>query len=171
MPEKFSSDDRAYLRLVARCLWQPGLQRHLDLSDVVQDALGEAHACQAQFRGTTPEEWRGWLRTILKRKLLRAIDNQPGEASVNESSRRLEDALAAEQTSPSQGAVRNEQLERLALALDQLPEAERVAVELKYVHDCSVEFISGTMGRTPDAVGGLLKRGKERLKRLLEERP
>jgi DNA-directed RNA polymerase specialized sigma24 family protein len=42
-------------------------------------------------------------------------------------------------------------------------------VELKYLHGCSVEFISQHMGRTGAAVGGLLKRGMHKLRRLLQE--
>jgi len=66
--------------------------------------------------------------------------------------------------------ARRDQMERLADALAKLLEAERTAVELKYLHGCSVEFISQHMGRSRDAVGGLLKRGLHKLRRLLEER-
>jgi RNA polymerase sigma-70 factor (ECF subfamily) len=60
-------------------------------------------------------------------------------------------------------------MERLADALGKLLEAEREAVELKYLHGCSVEFIGHYLGRTEDAVGGLLKRGLQKLRELLKE--
>src|SRR5262245_20688022 len=101
---------RNYLRLVARLLWQPGIQQAIDLSDVVQQTLLKAHAKEKQFRGTTEEEWRGWLRAILKNEVLQMVaGNAPGEVSLNESSRHWEEVLVADHTSPSERALRHEQ--------------------------------------------------------------
>jgi len=159
---------RDYLRLVARLLWQPGIQRRIDMSDVVQQTLLNAHRKLHQFRGQTEAEWRGWLHRILKNVLLEEVRrNPPGEFSLAESSNRLDQAVAGD-TSPSERAFRHEQMERLAAALGQLPEDERTAVELKHLHCCSVQFISQHMGRTGDAVGGLLKRGMRRLRLILQ---
>jgi hypothetical protein len=47
------------------------------------------------------------------------------EATLDASSARLEAWLAADQSSPSQQADRNEQIRRLAQALEMLPEALR----------------------------------------------
>jgi RNA polymerase sigma-70 factor (ECF subfamily) len=166
-----SARDYDYLRLLARLLWRPGVQRRLDLSDVVQETLLQAHKNIDQFRGDTDEQWRGWLRTILWRVLWRAVGhNQLGEASLNESSRHWEEVLAAQHSSPSERALRNELLERLAAALGQLDEDERTAVELQKLYGCSVEFISQYMDRTKLAVGGLLRRGKHKLRLLLREK-
>lgn len=172
------SEDRAYLRLVARWLWKPGLQPRLDPSDVVQRTLEKALGKRDQFRGDTLEAWRAWLRQILVRELLQELrkerDRKKGdelsihERSLDESSKRLEDVLTGDQTSPSQAAIRHEELQRLALALEQMDEDERTAVELKHLHECSVRFISEQLGRTEQAVEGLLKRGRRRLRELLE---
>jgi RNA polymerase sigma-70 factor (ECF subfamily) len=159
---------RDYLRLVARLLWQPGVQRRLDLSDVVQETVRKAHEKGDQFRGNTEAEWRGWLRAILRNELRQAVRaNPPGEVSLDESSRHWEEVLAADHSSPSERVLREEQLAQLADALGQLLEDERTAVELKHLHDCSVEFIGQHMGRTKDAVAGLLKRGMHKLRLLL----
>ncbi len=163
-------DARDYLRLVARVLWQPGIQRAIDLSDVVQQTLLKGHAKKDQFRGTTEEEWRGWLGAILRNELLEAVrGNRPGEVSLDRSSRHWEEVLAADHSSPSERVLRHEQLERLAVALGRLLEDERTAVELKHLHGCSVAFISQHMNRTEDAVAGLLKRGMRKLRELLKE--
>jgi RNA polymerase sigma-70 factor (ECF subfamily) len=167
-------DDRDYLRLIARLLWKPGLQRRLELSDVVDRTILISKEKINQFVGTCKEEWRGWLRAILTNELYQELrqakrDNKIFEVSLDESSRHLEESIAADHTSPSERAVRHEQMERLAIALGNLLEAERTAVELKYLHDCSVEFISQHMGRTADAVGGLLKRGMRKLRLMLQE--
>jgi RNA polymerase sigma-70 factor (ECF subfamily) len=165
-----TESDRDYLHLLARLLWQPGLQRRLDFSDAVQQTLLKAHLKLDQCKGKSKEEWRGWLRKILLNELRQAARGiSPGEVSLNESSRNLEELIAADHSSPSGRALRQEQLERLADALGKLLEAERTAVELKYLHGCSVDFISQHMGRTGPAVGGLLKRGLANLRQLLKE--
>jgi RNA polymerase sigma-70 factor (ECF subfamily) len=141
----------------------------LDLSDVVQQTLLRAHQNLDQFKGNCDEQLRGWLRTILLNELRKAAQGiPPGEVSLAESSRNLEEAIAAEHSSPSERALHSELLERLADALGELLESERTAVELKYLHGCSVEFISQYMGRTGEAVGGYLKRGLHKLRMRLQ---
>jgi RNA polymerase sigma-70 factor, ECF subfamily len=164
--------DRDYLHLLARCLWQPGLQRRLDLSDVVQGALLKAHRHGEQFRGRTEAERRGWLRAILRQELFAQVRGNPvAECSLDQSSRRWDEALAGADTSPSDGAVREETFRRLARALGGLAEDERTAVELRHLHGCSVGFIGQHLGRTRDATAGLLKRGLHKLRLLLQEEP
>jgi RNA polymerase sigma-70 factor (subfamily 1) len=167
-------DARDYLRLVARLLWAPGVLWRLEPSDVVDRTLLIAQQKLDQFRGNCKEEWRGWLRRILVNELNQELkrskrDNEIFKVSLDESSQSLETVIADEQSSPSERVLRRELMERLADALGQLLEAERTAVELKYLHGCSVEFIGHYMGRTGDAVGGLLKRGLHKLRLLLEE--
>ena len=58
---------------------------------------------------------------------------------------------------------------RDTVAQTQLPEEQRVALELKHLQDCSVEAISQHLGRSKQAVGGLLYRGLKRLRELLDE--
>jgi RNA polymerase sigma factor (sigma-70 family) len=52
----------------------------------------------------------------------------------------------------------------LAAALDALPEEQRMAVELRYLGDCSLEEIATMMNRTKPSVAGLLRRGLEELR-------
>jgi RNA polymerase sigma-70 factor (ECF subfamily) len=65
--------------------------------------------------------------------------------------------------------MRQERLLRLSAALAQLPDEQRVALELKHLQGCSVEVISQHLGRTKQAVGGLLYRGLKRLRELLND--
>jgi RNA polymerase sigma-70 factor (ECF subfamily) len=166
---------RAYLRLLARVQLDPRLRARVEASDLVQQTLLQAYAARAQFRGQTDAEWTAWLRQILARNLLHAMRDlgrarrdvsreRSLEAALDHSSARLEAWLAAEQSSPSQQAMRNEEALRLAEALDRLPEAQREALILQHWHGCSLAEIGEHLGRTPAAVAGLIKRGLKQLR-------
>jgi RNA polymerase sigma-70 factor (ECF subfamily) len=175
-PERF----RAYLRLLARLHLDPRLRGKLDPSDVVQQTLVQAYQARDQFRGHSDGELAAWLRQILARNLaMAARDFARGkrdvarerslEAALAQSSSRLEVWLAADQSSPSAGAVRNEQARRLADALEQLPEAQREALVLQHWHGWSLAQIGEQLGRSPEAVAGLIKRGLKQLRQLVSQ--
>jgi RNA polymerase sigma-70 factor, ECF subfamily len=177
--ERFGS----YLRLLAELL----LNRHLRLraklgpSDIVQETLLRAHQKREQFRGETEAELKAWLRQILTRvvsnrarEFLDVAGRDAGrEVSLHEavehSSARLEAWLASEQSSPSQRAQRNEQMECLARALESLPDQQKQAVILHYFHGMTLEEVSAAIGKSLSAVGGLLKRGLRALRLQLED--
>ncbi len=169
---------RDYLLLLARNRLSPRLRVRQDLSDVVNQTLLEAHRDRAGFRGSTAGEMIAWLRQILSHNLARVARAEtcqqrdvgrevPLYQHVEESSVMLVSALAAPGSSPSQQADRNEQLLRLAGALARLPETQREAVELRYLHRWPVRSIAEHLGRTPAAVSGLLHRGLSELQTLL----
>ena len=166
---------RAYLRLLARLHLDPRLKGKLDPSDVVQQTLLQAFQGLGQFRGKSEGELAAWLRQILARNLAMAVREfarekrnvqreRSIEAAIEASSSRLEAWLAAEQSSPSERAERNEQALRLAEALEQLPEAQREALVLQHWQGQSLAEIAQHMGRSPEAVAGLIKRGVKRLR-------
>jgi RNA polymerase sigma-70 factor (ECF subfamily) len=172
-------DYRDYLHLLARLQLDPRLRGKVDPSDVVQQTLCKAHQYREQFRGETAAEQAGWLRRILAnalvdaaRKFGRELDLQHSlEQAVQDSSARLEAWLAAEQSSPSEIALRQEKLLHLARALAALPEDQRTAVELHHLRDLSVAQIAELMGRTEAAVAGLLRRGLKKLRELMQKGP
>ncbi len=169
---------RDYLRMLARLHLGTRLQSKMDASDVVQHALLQAHESRDQFRGATEAERRAWLRAILANALAAAARHFDAgmrdlarerslEAELELSSSRMECLLAADQTSPSEGAVRGEELVRLAHALARLPDDQRRVVEWHHLKGFPIAETAQRMGRTRAAVVGLLFRGLKKLRELL----
>jgi RNA polymerase sigma-70 factor (ECF subfamily) len=172
---------RDYLRLLARVQLSPRLQAKVDASDIVQQTLLEAHQCRGQFRGQSEAERLAWLRAILAHVLAAAARRFSAgardlgrerslEAEVDLSSSRLECLLAADQTSPSERAVRGEDLLRLAHAMACLPPDQRQVVEMHHLAGMPLAEVAARMGRSRPAVAGLLFRGLSKLRELLPER-
>ncbi len=170
---------REYLRLLARLQLDPRLRSKLDPSDVVQATLLQAHRARDQFRGRSEGERVAWLRTILAGELARAsrdlgrgkrdVDRERSlERALEQSSQRLEQWLAADDSSPGERAERNEELACLGESLATLPDDQREALELHYLHGWPLAEIAARLERTPKAVSGLLHRGlinlRERLR-------
>ena len=116
---------RAFLLLLARLQLAPRLQGKVDLSGVVQQTLLESTRRSTGSRPWDEAQKAAWLRKVLAHNLTDEVRKlppagrdvareQPLEALMERSSARLEAWLAADQTSPSQRAARQEQLLRLA---------------------------------------------------------
>jgi RNA polymerase sigma-70 factor (ECF subfamily) len=177
-PRKRGLEDfRSYLLLLARMQLDPGPKNRIEPSDIVQQTLLEAHAKADQFQGDD-SALAAWLRQALVNNLRDAWRDlrrdkrdirreQTMANAVAESSARLEGMLVAHQSSPSQRAVRNEELLRLADALTQLPEAQREAIVLHHLQGCSLSETARSLGKTDAAVAGLLHRGLKRLREVM----
>jgi RNA polymerase sigma-70 factor (ECF subfamily) len=164
---------RSYLHSLARL--QLGDRPGVDPSDLVQQTLLEAHREQADCRANTDAERAAWLRRMLANNLADALRARTRarrdvsrevsiDAALGESSAQIGLWIAAPGASPSQEADKHEQAIRLAMALAGLPEAEREALVLQHWHGLTVAQIGERLGRTPAAIGGLLKRGLKRLR-------
>ncbi len=169
---------RSYLLLLARLQFAHELQGKLDPSDLVQQTLMKAHQRVAQFRGSSEAERMAWLRAILANTLadaLRKFSPKTGRLehslhlALENSSRKLEETLAGDLTSPSQSVIHHEQLIRLADAIAQLPDDQRQAIELRHLHGLATAEIAQRMSRSNAAIGGLLQRGLRSLRVILDE--
>jgi RNA polymerase sigma-70 factor (ECF subfamily) len=167
-----------YLSVLARLHLDPGLRDRIDLPGVVRQTLREAYRRRPLLGVEHPAQELAWLRRILANNLadeLRKLATkrrdagreQPLQAAVEGASARLEVWLAADQSSPSEVAQRNEQAMELAVALAELPEAQREALVLEHWHGWSRDEIAVHLGRTRVAVAGLVKRGLAKLRERL----
>jgi len=169
---------RGYLALLARLQIGRRLQGKVDAADLVQETFLEAHRDFAQFRGTTEATLLAWLRQVLARNLanlVRRYGTQRREVrleralavELDESSRVLDQGLAAPGSSPSHQAARREQAVLLADALDQLPADYREVLILRHLEGLSFPEVARRMGRSLDSVDKLWARALARLRRSL----
>jgi len=159
---------RDYLRLLAR-LWLPRrLNRKLGASDLVQEALLKAHAKRDQFEGETDQQYKAWLRQILRNALIDELKRRdlPEQSvrQVEDGSRWTEKNLAANDASAGSRIGKEELLELLAKALAELPEDWQDVLALHYLCGLKVGQIAEELGRTPTSVAGLIRRGLDRLR-------
>lgn len=170
---------RAYLLQIANQEVPADLALHVSPSDLVQETFADAVGAIDQFRGTTDEELRGWLRKILLHNILDArrhhfetkkrqasniipIDQSQGDYSPTQS-------LLSPAASPSSMARTSESVEKLLQAIDQLPEDYRLVVRLRHFEGLSVERVAEHLGRSPAAVRKLWYRSIEKLADLIDD--
>ena len=169
---------RSYLEVLARVHLDRRLRGKLDPADVVQQALLRAYAAWPELKNPDRPVLTAWLRRILARTLAdvvkhydrdkRAVDLERSlEADLDRSSSGLAGGLAADQTSPSRAAERNEELLRLANALADLPEPLRQVVILKHCRGQTLQQIADHLGKSVPSVASLLRRGLKELRHRL----
>src|SRR5438132_1761653 len=115
-----SGDDlerfRQYLSLLARLQLDPRLRGKVDLSGVIQQTLLEGYRAGNHWERLNDDEKSAWLRRALRNNLIdevrklgtraRQVDlEQSLEATLEESSERLEAWLISDLSSPSQHAL------------------------------------------------------------------
>jgi RNA polymerase sigma-70 factor (ECF subfamily) len=149
-------------------------KRGFDPEDVVAETMVKVLQRRQQYGGGPVEAtWLAWLRSILRTTLIDLVPKiSPGiHDEVEQSSCRLESWLAADHTSPSMRAAREELLLRIADALARLPQDQQTALEMRYlrVPRGSLADIAAHLGRTKKAAAGLLCRGLAALRDALAD--
>ncbi len=167
---------REYLGLLGRLQLNDQLAGKVDVSGVVQITLLEAH--QEGWSEMSEAERIPWLRRVFANNLLdeirkfrterRNVSREKSlQESLEQSALRLNDVLAADQSSPSRRLMRAEDSVRLAKAMACLTASQREAIELHHLKGLPLEEIGQRMNKAKGAVAGLIFRGKQRLQELL----
>ncbi len=177
--ERLLEPFRPYLTVLAELHLDRKLRGKLDPSDIVQQSFLRAYSALAEVRSPEPEVLAAWLRRILASTLADAVKHYDRdkravalerslEADIDRSASGFAAWLAADQTSPSGRAERNEELLRLVEALAHLPDPMREVVVLKHCQGWTLQQIAERINRTVPAVASLLRRGLEELRQRLK---
>lgn len=168
---------RAELLLLARLHLPVRLQAKVDASDVVQQALLQAHSNREQFKGETEAQLAQWLRRILSNVIIDSHRRYTGkrdvtlerslEHSLDQSSSNM-DLILGHQSTPSRAAIKEEEIQSLTELLYQLPTAQKQAIQLHYLQSLPLARVSQEMNRTEASVAGLLRRGLKALRSQLQ---
>ena len=161
---------RKYLTVLAGLHLDQKLRGKLDPSDVVQQTMLRAYSALGELRQREPEVLAAWLRRILASTLADAVKHferdkrdvgleQSLQDDLDRSASGFAAWLAADQTSPSGRAERNEELLRLVEALADLPETMREVVVLKHCQGWTLQQIADRIGRSVPAVASLCAEG------------
>ena len=166
---------RGHLLLAARRTLPRRLQAHLGASDLVQDAVAAGHRQFHAFRGGSPAESFGWMRSILRTTVLDSV-RRHNAACRRPMGREMDvanlgshdDALAdADEDRPDVLAIRAEDARAVTEAMQTLPTDQRRAMWLRHWEGMTFPEIGATMGRSDEAARKLWCRGFERVREAL----
>jgi RNA polymerase sigma-70 factor (ECF subfamily) len=160
------------------------LLARIDPSDVVQDALIDAHAKLPQYLQNRPLPFYPWLRQLALERLvklhLRHVRSQkrsvtreaaPAAGLPEDSVLELAARLAAGGTTPSAHLVRDELQARVRQALLRLAPRDREILVLRHLEQLSMAEIAAVLAITEGAARVRHVRALERVRALLEDLP
>ncbi len=171
--------EEAAVRFVAD--WTPSILSQMarfrlpaDLAeDAAQEALLRAMRALPNFQGKS--KLSTWIFSIAWREGLRAnqrwqrLQKREVSAPGLGSSEGIHPDLAASSSmgDPLARAAGADEVARVQLAMDHLPDRQRLALGYHYLEELSVEEIAQLMKAPPGTVKSWLKRGRDKLRHLL----
>lgn len=166
---KLVQGNRDYLLLIANQDVAKNLRAKAGASDVVQETFALAHRNIAQFKGESPEELRGWLRTILKNQI--GTLSRQFSTSKRDVHREGPESNAIQMhdlhPTPRTTAAQEEEAEQLRLAMESLSESHRQVIILRNWEQLSFPEVAERMQRSVDATKKLWGRAIGQLKKEL----
>jgi RNA polymerase sigma-70 factor (ECF subfamily) len=165
---------RAELLGLAGWLVPRRLQPRLDPEDLVQKTFEDVLRHPDRLAGKSAADVLWYLRNALRNNAIDELRRCDPFADVSpeefvNSSVQLAELVPADQSSPSQRAEQAELLARLAGAVAELPDAQRVAVEMRYLRGLRGAEMARLLNRSEGAVGLLLNRALKTLHNTLDD--
>jgi RNA polymerase sigma-70 factor, ECF subfamily len=151
------------------------LQSTQAVEDILQLTFCQAFRDVGRFEQRDDATFANWLAQIAENRLLDAIKQHDAQKrgggvphltdETRDESRAVSlwNWVASQDPSPSSIVARDEALHALNVALASLPSDQREAIRLRLLEGKSLEEAAAALGRTPDAVRGLVHRGKVQL--------
>jgi RNA polymerase sigma-70 factor (ECF subfamily) len=168
---------RNRLRRMVQLRIDSRLAARLDPSDIVQDALAEAHRRLPAYAAERPIPFYPWLRRIAWEQLLqmhrrhvaakrRTVLREDYLPLSDDSEMLLAERLAAANT-PSDQLLRSEIRERVRQAIAELPANSREVIVLKHLEELSFQEAAAVLDVSVAAVHSRYYRAIQSLHRLL----
>ena len=158
------------------------LAARVDPSDIVQEALLDAHRDLSDYLHRRPLPLYPWLRQFAWDRLLkchrahlrvqkRSVGREePRELALpEESAVLLAHRLIAAGTSPSRRLIRDELRQRIRAALEAAPPRDREVLVMRHLEEMTAAEIAAALGITERAAKSRHTRALERLRGLLDE--
>ncbi len=170
---------RDQLRRMAMFRLDRRLQSRLDPSDVVQDVFAEASRRLGDYLRQPTVPFFVWLRTLASQQLVTVHRRHFGaerrdarrEMSLDQefldSSSAMAAQLAADDTSPSEAALKSELADRLRQALAQMEELDREVLALRHFEGLSNAETATVLNLTISAASKRYVRAAEKLRLIM----
>ena len=138
------------------------LGSHEDARDVVQDALVQAYRKLSSFRAES--RFYTWLYRIAMNLALSKRRRIKPTLSIEQAQEHAGNEPAARWVGPEELAMRQEQIDQLWTALDQLPHQAREILVLRELEDCDYETIGEILKLPLGTVRSRLFRARSQLR-------
>jgi RNA polymerase sigma-70 factor (ECF subfamily) len=158
---------RQFLLGVANAELPAALRAKGGASDLVQETFAAALRGRHQFRGTTLDDLRAWLRAILRNELA-TFHRRFAAAAARDVGREVPAGTASNLPAvtppPIERLIRDEQARTLAATVAGLPDDQREVVVLRLEHGLPFTAVGERLGRSEEAARKLFSRALERLR-------
>ena len=152
----------------------------IDIEGVVQETFLEAFQQADSWRSDDPAVRAVWIRRAFQNNLVDEIrrfrrQSRDGalEWGIDDGTRGRAGSVATwlttDEPSPHEVVVQREHAKHLSAALARLPDVQRKAVELHHLRGLTLAEVAKQLNRTKGAVAGLIYRGLQKLRVLLQE--
>ena len=161
---------RPLLAKHGRSLVPPDLRAKFDSSDVVQHTLEQAFASFGTFSGWTLDEFLAWLRQVLRRNTLDAIDlYRTGKRNAAVERPLASAGHVADVSQPDDSAISREEAEVRFRALAGLSAADRQVIELRHFQELGYSVIATRLQVSENAVRKQFSRSLARWAKAIEK--
>lgn len=158
---------RNHLRRLADQSLPERLKARVDASDIVQQTCLSVFRQIQHFEGGDSAQFLAWMARIQERNLQNVIRDQlhtQKRGDGREAPLAADEAETASQNTPSQHAMRREEMAQLAHALQHLPAEEQDVLRLRYLDEQTLPQIAAQLELSKEAVVWRLQKGLKRLR-------
>ncbi len=174
---------RDALRRLVQLRLDPKIQRRVDVSDVVQDALLDANRRLADYLANPVMPFHLWLRNIARDRIIdshrrhrasgkRSVDREQRlavPAANDRSTLELAAQICDPERTPAAEATLRELARRFHDALEQLEESDREVLVMRHFEQLSNQEVAQALGLSQPAASMRYLRAMRRLRELLGE--